>query len=282
MSKAMERALFISNSNQLRQLPKSSKKTNSKRLNSLKSFQRIYFGQEFCETLLPNKTELLAVKDFCKKQGLKLSFVTPYLTDSGLKRALALTRLLSKEDELVVNDYGLLHAVQGSKPILTGGRLLNRQFRDPRIALFKDTVPRDFFLHLQQSHASSPKFLRFLQGHGIKRVELDNLLQGIGTDLSKSPLRASLYYPFAFISTTRLCLTANCGKISSHNKIGIFPCARDCRLYQFRLTSSLFPVELFVFGNTVFSKNSKLPKESELQARGIDRLVTNTPIQLSE
>ncbi|MBN2067368.1 MAG: hypothetical protein JW744_02780 [Candidatus Diapherotrites archaeon] len=266
MTKAIEKALFISSPSQLGLFRD--------------SFQRIYFGQEFCERLLPSKKDLLKVKSFCSKKGISLSLVTPILTDAGLENALALSRLLLPEDEIIVNDYGLLHALQNPRPVLVAGRLLNRQFRDPRIASFRGKVSDSFFMHLQQSHAASPEFQSFLLENSFARAELDNLLQGIGTDLSKSQLHASLYFPFVFVSLTRMCLSANCNSVSFQGKVGVFPCSRECQSFQFNLKSSFFPNELLLFGNAVLFKNSALPKEPELLSMGIDRLVTNKALQL--
>ncbi|MDP2974071.1 MAG: hypothetical protein Q8N60_03400 [Candidatus Diapherotrites archaeon] len=266
MKSGIEKALFVEDKGQLRQWDK--------------SFNRIYFGAEFCERLLPNKNDFLVVKKFCEKQGVGFSFVTPFLTDSGMKSVLPLVKILSAGDELVVNDYGLLHAAKESRAMLVAGRLLNRQYRDPRILSFKAKVPKEFYAHLMQSHAANSHFQKFLQQNGVARVELDNLLQGIGTDLSKSSLRCSLHFPFCFVSATRLCLAANCDKISFHGKIGVFLCNKECRLYQFKLGNSFFPTALYLFGNAVFFQNNELPKEKELLLKGIDRLVINKSMQL--
>lgn len=268
MKSKIEKALFVEDRSQLNQ--------------HRAAFSRIYFGTEFCERLLPSIKDFLAVKKFCEGADAKLSFVTPYLTDSGLRRVLPLVRLLSSSDELVLNDYGLLRAAEDTKARLVAGRLLNRQFRDPRILSFKGRVPKDFYQHLTQSNALSKEFQQFLLRHRIERAELDNLAQGISTDLSKSKLSGSLYFPFVFVSTSRMCLSANCDKISFYNKVGVLPCNRECMRYQFRLENALFPKNLFLFGNTIFFKNESLPKEKALLAKGIDRLVTNRTLMQSE
>ncbi|MCX6799148.1 MAG: hypothetical protein NTW59_03570 [Candidatus Diapherotrites archaeon] len=261
----IEKALFIANVGQLRPWEI--------------GFSRVYFGAELCERLLPSEKDLRAAKKFCKKNKMGFSLVTPFLTDPGIEKALRLVRLLSPHDELVVNDYGLLPALKRKKPGLVAGRLLNRQYRDPRIPGFKGKVPKDFFTHLTQSHAAADGFRQLLQRNGFERVELDNLPQGIGTDLSGSRLRGSLYAPFTFVATTRLCLSANCDNISFYNKMGIFPCGRECQRYQFTLSSPGMGT-LFLFGNTVFAKNQRLPSEEQLLRRGINRIVVNSPLQL--
>lgn len=240
----------------------------------------LYFGQEFCDRLLPSKKELLQAKQFCERQGLKFSFVTPYLTENGLKHAISLSGLLSQEDELVVNDFGLLYAAMRKfpKPALVAGRILNRQYRDPRIASFKGAVPEQFTQHLQLSSAASGMFQKFLKEHSVERAELDNLKQGISTDLSKSGIKGSIHVPFVFVATGRMCLSANSDKISFHKTVGVLPCSKECQRYQFQLQNTLFNERLFLFGNTVFFKNAKLDEKGLLQ-KGIDRLVTNKALQ---
>ena len=244
------------------------------------SFGRIQFGCECCERLLPSKAELLAVKKFCGKKGIMFSFVTPYLTDAGLRDVMRLLPLLGGDDELVVNDFGLLDRAKRGGFHIAAGRLLNRQYRDPRIPSFKGKVPHDFYAHLQQSHAGSKRFRKLLLLNRVERVELDNLPQGIGTKLNGSGLSGSLHFPFLFVSTGRMCLTANCDKISFHNKIGIFPCSMECKRCQFALRNKMFPAELFLFGNSIFSRNNSLPAREKLLRLGIDRIVTNKALQL--
>jgi hypothetical protein len=60
-------------------------------------FTRIYFGQEFCERLLPSKDELEQVCAFSEKEGVPLTLVTPYVTDKGLLKLEKLIRLFAEK-----------------------------------------------------------------------------------------------------------------------------------------------------------------------------------------
>lgn len=263
MGNSVEKAFFASNTGEIEKLGR--------------SLDRVYFGREFCERLLPSKKEVVLAKGLCEKHGISFSLVTPFLSDKGLSLALKLAKSLSKEDELVVNDYGLLHSVNSSNLDLqfVAGRLLNRQYRDPRISSFKGRVPEDFLLHLTQSSASSKEFQKFLLQNNVKRVEFDNLLQGTSVGQARPGLRYSLYSPFVFVSTSRMCLSANCDRLSFHNRVGVLPCNKECLRYSFVLKNRLFKQPLFLFGNTVFFRNEKLPGKTALLKGNFDRLVSN-------
>ncbi len=253
-----EKAIFVENISALMQ-------------SNLSDYDRLYFGQETCERLLPSLPELNQAKQLAEKNSLQFSLVTPFCTNEGLKRLLPLLKILSSEDELIVNDLGVLQAAsKSSNAQLVAGRLLNKQYRDPKIASFK-SAPPEITQHLRSSHASSPLFQQLMEKFNVKRVELDNLLQGIETNLSSTNLRASLYYPFVFISATRFCLTANCDRLLHAKKIGIFPCGRECLKYSFKLESKEFNKPLYLFGNALYFENKKFPKD--LEKKGIDRVV---------
>jgi len=240
-------------------------------LNNLgNGFSRLYFGPETCQRLLPTERELKKAKALCKKHNLKFSFVTPFVTDAGLKRIQSLIKLLSAEDELVINDYGVLRLAQGNKFELVAGRLLNKQYRDPRIAFLPQALC-ELVEHFRQSQASSDEFQRLLVSFGVNRIELDNLLQGIGTDLSNSMLSGSLYYPWVFIAATRLCLTNSCDKLYAKRRIGVFACSKECQRYRFELNNTLLKKPIYLIGNALYYKNAVLA--ANLERQGITRTV---------
>ncbi len=72
-------------------------------------FAGVYFGNEFCERLLPRPDELEAALEKMEKKGLKVVLLTSYLTDSGIDRLAALLELLERSDgaEVVLNDWGV-------------------------------------------------------------------------------------------------------------------------------------------------------------------------------
>jgi hypothetical protein len=240
----------------------------------LEGFSRLYFGAETCERKIPTAGEAREAISFCKKNSLGFSLMTPFVTDAGIGRIRAILPLLSGEDEIIANDFGVLAEAGEGNAAIVAGRLLNRQARDPRIASLGG-LPAETREHLSLSQASSPAFREFLLSLGVKRVGLDNLLQGIGTSLIGTGMSASLYWPIAFVSATRMCLLAGCGKFSLEKKVGITACGRECKKFSFRLGNRAFPRPLLLSGNALFFENNVLPGENELASRGIDRIVTN-------
>ena len=249
------------------------KKQNLKYWN--KKYTRLYFGNEFCERLISTKEELGYIIDFVKKNDIKLSFVTPYVTNKGIEKLEHLLELLNEklpDSEIIINDYGTLEVMQENKlklkPVL--GRLLTKQKRGPRIINIMNKLPKPAIEHFRKSNAEVPIFQEFLMKNHFERVELDNLLQGVEDDFSESKIKASLYYPYAYVTTTRFCLTAICNK--KDDIPGINPCKKECKIYgPFKLTNKNMPVPLLLKGNTQFFENKKLPKD--LERKGINRLV---------
>jgi hypothetical protein len=241
---------------------------------SLKGFSRLYFGPETCERKLPVLSELEKARAFCKKHGLAFSLMTPFATDTGIAGLRPLIKALSQEDEVIVNDFGVLELASQAKAEPVCGRLLNKQFRDPRIAFF-ESVPKEMLEHLSLSQASAKGFRKLLSQKCVKRVELDNLLQGISTSLKGTGFCASLYCPLVLVSATRMCLAANSQKLSAWKKIGVLACNRECLSLGFEQASSAFPKPLLVLGNGLFFENRSLPEAKTLDEKRIDRIVFN-------
>jgi len=255
----MEQAIFISKTENL-------KYVNSK-------YTRLYFGNEFCQHLIPSLEDFSVIMDFVLRHNMQFSLVTPYVTNKGIEILRPLleyaTRSISSA-EIVINDWGLFRVVRdefnGLNLVL--GRLLTKQKRGPRILNLKEIVPKTMIQHFKESNIDVPTLSDFLINNGINRVELDNLLQGIARQAPS--LKASLYFPFSYVTTTRFCLTA-----TSERKVrplrSISDCNKECQRYTFRLRHKNMPVDLFLKGNTQFFKNERLP--DNLDDLNVDRIV---------
>lgn len=253
----MEQAIFISTIKNLKYVTD--------------KYSRLYFGIEFCERLIPSIEDLKQVLKFTSKKGLSFTLVTPYLTNKGIDKLKPLIKFLIDErpdSGMVINDWGLLRLLKKDfkdwDVDLALGRLLTKQKSGPRILNIMANIPQSAIQHFRMSNVDVPIFTNFLLNKGIKRVELDNLLQGISRQ--NSQIKGSLYLPFAYVATTRLC-RVNLGE----RKRGILPCNRECQKYTFKLQHKGMPVDLFLKGNTLFFKNRKLPEN--LEELNIDRLV---------
>ena len=245
-------------------------------------FTRLYFGNEFCEQLLPSLTELRQALDFAGEKGMDFTLVSPYATEKTLGRLDKLFQEVAKrkpDSEVVFNDYGVLRILSSRyeelEPVM--GRLLHKMKRGPRLMTVISKLPPTTVDYFQSTNLTVPILVEFMNRNGVKRVELDNLLQGFNFSLDNN-LKGSLYFPYAYVSTTRFCLAANCDVPGKEEMIGIFPCHRECRNYTFYLRSEVMPVILVRQGNTIFFENDTLP--DGLEGRGINRMVTEPEIPM--
>lgn len=244
-------------------------------------FTRLYFGQEFCERLLPSESDLKTAMEFAHQHGAGFTLVTPYVTQAGLGR---LEQRLAELDrhqpgaEVVFNDYGVWNVLRARYPALVPvmGRLLNRMKRGPRLMAVIDRLPDTTVQYFRSNALGLPHLQSFLKKRGVMRVELDNLLQGINLPLQG--LETSLYYPWAYIATTRLCMTAGCDRPDAAERLGIFPCGRECHKYGFVLENEIMSVPLIRKGNTIFFENEELPPD--LPRTGISRIVVEPTIPI--
>jgi hypothetical protein len=259
-----ERALFIARKDNLKYVTE--------------DYQRLYFGDEFCERLLPGPAELQEVMDSARGTGLQFTLVTPYVTQAGLQQVERLAALLPDSTEVVVNDWGVVRMLQSRFPRLVPvlGRLMTKIKRGPRIVNFLDRLPPAALAHLRRTNLGVPVYQQFLRANGIERVELDNPFQGL--DLSDVPgdLHLSLHIPFAYVTTTRFCLVANCDVPDKKGFIGVFPCHQECRRYTFYLNNPAMTTLLIRRGNTIFFKNTTIPQE--IRDAAIDRIVISPEI----
>ncbi|MGV8124062.1 MAG: hypothetical protein AB2L14_30290 [Candidatus Xenobiia bacterium LiM19] len=235
-------------------------------------FTRIYFGQEFCERLIPSKEDLEEVLRFARDGGLAFTLVTPFLTEQYLHRWMETAKKVHErmpDAEIVINDWGFLRLIRkelASHPCLLG-RLLCKQKRGPQILRIVDKVPPTMLDHFRRSTSDVPITREFLKTLGITRIELDNLLQGMERD---NDIPGSLYYPFGYITTTRLCLSNSCTSRKESLR-AIFPCKKECQHISFTLTHKDMPVPVYLAGNAQFYHCDKLPDNPE--KLNIDRLV---------
>lgn len=236
-------------------------------------FTRVHFGVEFCERLLPSATELRDVLSEADRRGLPLTLVTPYVTEDGLGRVEKLLALLPEAVEVAFNDWGVLRIMRERYPHLAPvlGRLLTKVKRGPRIMNFTDKLPKEALEHLRSTSLGVPRYTQFLFANNIRRAELDNPLQGLRLEDVPRELKLSLHIPFAYVSTTRFCLTANCDDPDKKGFIGVFPCSQQCRTYTFFLDNAAMTTLLIRKGNTIFFRNAAVT--DEMRASHIDRVI---------
>ena len=249
---------------------------------------RIYFGNEFCENLIPAIARAKKFYALARSRRKKFTFVTPFVTNAGLKKLDAVLEFLNAQHavEVVFNDWGVFKLMKDKFPNLQPvlGRLLTKQRRDPRILrIFNDErafffvptpdkrelslflrrkLPAALFQHYQASVINLPVFQEYLLRLGINRIEIDNLVWTMDVRVNKK-LGISVYLPYGYITTSRMC-----GQLT----LTYASCKKECKKYFFQIEDKTLPVPLYSIGNSIFYK-SRPPTKEYLEQLGIDRIV---------
>lgn len=261
----IEKALFI---NKISDLPLSL------------SYDRLYYGHEFCEYLLPSEKEFKQVLDFVIANRLPFTFVTPTISNDKINFLENLIDIVVKKIdllnkfEIVVNDFGVLNIIHQKKLsniITVAGRLMTKQKRDPRIKHI-NSLSESAKKYYMSFALDSSNNLDFIKNFNIKRFELDNVLQGISR---QSKMVSSLYVPYCYISTTKLCFIAQADKEERYLRKKC-KCSAECMNYDVHMKNDKMKCNLYLKGNTIFYKNDILDKN--LHNSYIDRIVNNENI----
>jgi hypothetical protein len=196
---------------------------------------RLYLGSEFCAWRLPGERGLREALEAAARRGMAFSLVTPFLDEPGLAATLALIRALPEapEIEVVANDLGLIEELRASgwRGTLVAGRLLTRQRRGPGFQSFGE-IPAEALEALRGSALDSPAFVALLvERYGVRRFELDDLVQGVAVPPLPPDVRLSLYRPFLLVTATRNCPWVFDGRTWDRTR----GCARPCRGQALRL-----------------------------------------------
>ena len=159
------------------------------------------------------------------------------------------------------------------------GRLLTKQRTDPNAlkiitnsqeqsnGIIPKKVPKSLYKHFQSSIINDKNFQEYLIENDIKRVELEYLVWNMKIKLPKN-IKATVYYPYAHITTTR-----NCGILNmTYTK-----CNKMCRDIKIEYPSNLqHPFSYIVIGNTVYyNLKNIMSKQSLKKYKNINRIVFN-------
>lgn len=225
---------------------------------------RIYAGAEFCPWRLPSCAKLQQFLIWSHDRGCAFTLVTPVLIEPRREALGAiLARLLpafARGDEVVISDWGTLELVRQARPATTVvlGRVLSGQKRDARTVELDLTAAQNE--HFRQGSWYAEPAVALLLELGIRRVELDNLLQGVAP--LPAGLCGTLHHPYAMVASSRNCPFRRPGSAAV--------CPRPCgELFTLRSADSAVP--LLQGGNTQFLRNDRFP--DDLPALGIDRVV---------
>jgi hypothetical protein len=230
----------------------------------------LYLGNDFCEFLMPSAAQVRAGLSFCDKKGLSFALVLPWCTQSALERSRALISLLPAGTEVVFNDWGLPDLIRERGLVPIAGRLITPHSADPRADAFRQLGDQAFDRWLSASPLWTNEFREILVKKGIERIEFDNTAQGLDASCGQN-LKGSLYYPYVYITTGRVCLTRYYLRGSFNPPA--HSCGAPCRGMVIRRNIRSINVDVFLKGNTHFYINPHPPDEKKLVAMGMDRLV---------
>jgi len=258
-------------------------------------FTRCYFGNEFCEHLIPSLKALQSALDAAQAQNLSFTFLTPYVTNEGLQALRPLFALLAPHNaEVVFNDWGVLNLLRREFPTLipVQGRLLNKSLRDPRVTTMYATAPAPTaaITALQRSNLDCESYTRLLTRFGVQMVEMDNLPQGNDVSFAAHDLQLSAYFPFGFISTSRVCMAAGLHHHPSEKFQPGAPCRHECQshLLAYAYTNSPFgnrDQKFYLKGNSYFYAHTEAMLRTlfmQAQRGPIARLVFQPRLPLKE
>jgi hypothetical protein len=248
-------------------------------------FSHVYFGNEFCQKIIPNSDEVKKAFNYARYKGLTFSLVTPYVTNEGLKKIEPLLQELSRKSascEVIVNDYGVLELLRQEfanlKPVL--GRILDKQDREPRYPLGEKHK-----LEKKASQFSVPAYNDFMKSNGVRRIEFDYGQAFKTIDLRQSGFKVSVYVPYGYITTGRICMIGSLHQPVGKKFLVNGKCAKECQSFSSLLYNPQLAKEkkLINRGNTVFFTNdlsmlNDLQRICEIQ--GVDRIVFQPDIPM--
>jgi len=223
------------------------------------SVARVYLGDEFCPHRLPTLGEFRSVYQSFEKRRLGITLLTPPFTDEELKNHISLfdyLRINAPETEVVVNDWGTLSFFRAQYPQLplAAGRLFNKGFKDPRLADIgrHHAGFREMKALLAESTFDHSEVREKLLESGVMRLERDLLPYGKVKGNGDSRLALSIYFPFGYITTGRICWLATFRQEKQQKFIPVKHCTQPCTKVSFQLKSSDFSFPIVQSGNTVF------------------------------
>ena len=248
----------------------------------LGDYDCVYFGHEFCENLLPSAPQIEDAIFFCRKHSLKYVFVTPYLTNKGTKKVAELLKFIMEKIpscEVVINDWGMLRWLQPYRNhfdivlgrILVSQYLSGFHFSESMIQGHRDEERLSLYCFFPET------FLVFLETNNISRLEFNTYvhLSVTRAQLKKRGFRSHLYWPYAYLTTSRLCSSA--GDFQSYRHNTFEACAQKCKNSFAIMRNRKLRKEILIKGNTYFVRE----EENMTDSHGdLDRVIYNDYLPL--
>ncbi len=220
-----------------------------------RTVDRLHFGSEFCETLLPGESQLRQAVEAATAGGIRLSLVTAPASDAGLRQIATLIELLPPGSEVIANDWGVLRLLRDFRPALApvAGRILCKMVKDPRL-------PSPEWAKLYPHGVHSRYFAAMLTRLGVKRIEMDVPPFAEPGDFHGLGPAISVHSPFGFSVRGRSCRPGSLN-LPPERKFTVAPsCRRECLVYIDRMSrregASERDLPTFQRGHTMFYRHS--------------------------
>lgn len=245
---------------------------------------RIYFGGEFCERLLPDKKTLLRVLSLVERSCLNLSLITPIVSDQALTRLQQLFAILPTGSEVIVNDWGVLRLLRKDYPKLRPviGRQLCKMIKDPRL-------PSSQWIKLYPHGIQSTPFHKLLSTFEIERLEMDVPPFAELQDFDSPMHDLSVHLPFGFSLKGRMCKVGSLRLDDTRKFSPGHGCNKECLQYSSKITrqcvtgempeqvsstqkSKEDALDVFQQGNTMFYRHSPVMTKMLAQALSQDKV----------
>ena len=233
------------------------------------SCQRIYFGHETCEKLLPSFNEIQNLLEIAEKRQIELTFVTPFLSERGLEKVVLflehLKTVIPQIIEIVTPDWGLIHWIATNKmgiPVVS--RFMVGQQLDFR--LVENIKLPEMINHLSSCTLMKDKTMEMFHRLGVNRFELSNVFQPIVlTDEKK--YHYSLHVPFVPLTIFRSCpenMDFNCLRKNCN--------AYNCNHNKQKWLSNHLQHDIYCLDNALYYSNPSIEYQLKMNKQ-IDRIV---------
>ena len=249
-------------------------------------FSHLYYGAEFCEHRLPSVKSMRRFLDLCSYEELHPVFITPPVTNYGLGKVQKIIEEIGDGRaglSIVANDYGLAAMIASQYPSISliAGRVLDKTSHDSRASsasmaeYYGETAMR-----IAYTPAVSAENYRYAVADlGFTRFEFD--LPQIGLDLDDYSGLASLYWPYSYLTTGRVCGTRGV-KPGAPFATELSPCKRFCEsdmvglLRRCDKKHGIDEMTIYLNGNTLFYL-SPCDSLSAERVTAFDRIVLQLP-----
>jgi hypothetical protein len=225
----------------------------------IRGLDRVYAGDEFCPHRLPTREELSVFRRWAERRHLPVTLLTPVMTDGEIQKALALLTALHRDlpdVEVVVNDWGVLHAIREGFPgvRLSAGRVFNKAYKDPRGTRTERMPTENSGMGevLAYSAFQQPELRRIMGEVGVSRFERDLLPCELPEDVDSVGFASSIYFPWGYVTTGRVCWVSTFRREASDRFLPLKACHRPCKDFSLSLAHESCGLEMVQNGNTVY------------------------------